>query len=386
MIVGRLARVQLLVLDGELQAVPEQLELLNRQLLHLVCDVAGLDRAGQGPSLDGLGQDHHRGACELDRCAVRRIQLAVVVAPPAEPSQVIVGQVLHDLLEPGVRPEEVLPDVIARFHCVLLELPVQGGVHLVDQHAVVVPGQQVVPFSAPHHLDDVPAGAPEHRLQLLDDLAVAADRPVQALEVAVHHEDQVVQGLPGGQGQRGHGLGLVHLAVADEAPYPLARGVLDAPGLEVAVEPGLVDRVDGGQAHRHRGELPELGHESGVGIGGQAASACLATERVELLPRQPALQEGPGVDTGSRVALEVDQVPPTLGFPAPEEVVESHLVQRGRRGVRGDVAADALVVLVGPGNHGGGVPPDEAADPPLQLLVAGEIGLLLRGDRVDVVA
>jgi pyruvate dehydrogenase complex dehydrogenase (E1) component len=44
--------------------------------------------------------------------------------------------------------------------------------------------QQLIPLAAPDDLDDVPAGTAEERLELLDDLAVAAHRAVQALQVA----------------------------------------------------------------------------------------------------------------------------------------------------------------------------------------------------------
>jgi hypothetical protein len=45
-------------------------------------------------------------------------------------------------------------------------------------------------------------GAAEERLQLLDHLAVAAHRAVQALQVAVDHAGEVVQLLAGGQADR----------------------------------------------------------------------------------------------------------------------------------------------------------------------------------------
>src|SRR4029453_2578560 len=95
--------------------------------------------------------------------------------------------------------EEVLADVGTRLDGVALELTVNGGVHLVEQHVVAVPDQELVPLAAPDDLDDVPPGAPEDRLELLDDLAVAADRAVEPLQVAVHDPDQVVELLAGGQ-------------------------------------------------------------------------------------------------------------------------------------------------------------------------------------------
>ena len=56
-------------------------------------------------------------------------------------------------------------------------------------------------------------------LELLDDLAVAAHRAVEALQVAVDDEDEVVELLPAGQRQGAERLGLVALAVAEEAPH-----------------------------------------------------------------------------------------------------------------------------------------------------------------------
>jgi hypothetical protein len=58
---------------------------------------------------------------------------------------------------------------------------------------LAVLGQQRIPVAAPEHLDDVPAGAAEGGFQFLDDLAVAAHRAVEALQVAVDDEDQVVE-------------------------------------------------------------------------------------------------------------------------------------------------------------------------------------------------
>ena len=114
--------------------------------------------------------------------------------------------------------------------------------------------QQGVPFAAPHHLDDVPAGATEERLQLLDDLAVAAHRSVEALQVAVDDERQVVQCFVGRYVDEAPAFRLVHLAVAEERPDMLVGGVLDAAVVQVVIEPGLEDRVHRAQAHRHRRE------------------------------------------------------------------------------------------------------------------------------------
>ena len=84
------------------------------------------------------------------------------------------------------------------------------------------------------------------------------------------------------------------------------------------------------------------------------------------------------------MALEVDLVARAPVVLAPEEVVEPHLVERGRAGVGGQVAADGLGADVGPDHHHRRVPADEGPDPALEVLVAGEVRLLVGGDGVDV--
>ena len=138
----------------------------------------------------------------------------------------------------------MLADVGAAGHRELLELAVERLVHLLDEQAVDVAGEEVVPLAAPDDLDDVPAGAAEGRLELLDDLAVAAHRAVEPLQVAVDDEGQVVETLARRDVERAERLGLVGLAVAEERPDARARGVEQAAVLEVAVEAGLVDRAD----------------------------------------------------------------------------------------------------------------------------------------------
>ena len=189
----------------------------------------------------------------------------------------------------------------------------------------------------------------------------------------------------GGEVQRPDALGLVHLAVAEERPHPLLRGVLQPPVQQVAVEAGLVDGVDAGEAHRHRRELPEGRHEARVRVRGEPRTQRLPAEVIEVVLGDPALEIGAGVDAGGGVALEEDLVATAGVVLAAEEVVEADLVEARRRGIRGEVAAEADVEVVGPGDHDRRVPADDAADLQLELLVAREVGLLLRRDAVDVV-
>ena len=182
-----------LVGDRQLEAVAEDPELGLVELLGLVGDVAGLDPGSERPALDGVGEDDRRGAGVLGGGLVGGIHLAIVVAAAAELREVVIGQVIDELAQPRVRPEEVLADVRAAGDRELLELAVEGLVHLLDEQAVDVAGEQVVPLATPDDLDHVPAGAAEGRFELLDDLAVAAHGAVEPLEIAVDDEGQVVE-------------------------------------------------------------------------------------------------------------------------------------------------------------------------------------------------
>ena len=246
----------------------------------------------------------------LGRRLVRRVQLLVVVAAALEVPDLVVGHALDQLAGARVTAEEVLPDVLARLALVGLVVAGRHDVHEVYQPAVAVRGEQGVPFAAPDDLDDVPAGAPEERLQLLDDLAVAAHRAVEALQVAVDHEGQVVELLAGRHPDRTERLDLVHLAVAQERPDALLAGVLDTPVVQVAVVAGLVDRVQRAEAHADRRELPELVHQPGVRVGRQGAVGMgqLLAEAVQVVLAEPALEMGPGVHARRGVALEEEVV------------------------------------------------------------------------------
>jgi hypothetical protein len=91
----------------------------------------------------------------------------------------------------------------------------------------------------------------------------------------------------------------------------------------------------------------------GCGYDDKARAVDLAAEVVELLLGEPSLEVGAGVDAGRRVALEVDVVAGQAVVLAAEEVVEAHLVEGGGAGEGGEVAADAVGVLVGLHHHHG---------------------------------
>ena len=167
----------------------------------------------------------------------------------------------------------------------------------------------------------------------------------------------------------------------------LVRGVLDAAVVQVPVELRLVDGVDRAEPHRHRRELPEVGHETWVRVGGQPAARVreLLPEAVQPVLVESSLEEGSRVDAGGRVTLDVDLVAAAGVVRATEEVVEADLVEGCARGVRRDVSAHANAGSLRAVDHDRRVPADVGPDASLHPLVAGEPRLLLRWDGVDVV-
>src|ERR1700694_1708106 len=86
-IVGWLARAELLVTDGQLECVAKRPELCLTDLLDLMCRGAALEERTECPSLHGVRKDHRGGALLLERELVRGVQLAIVMAAAAQMSQ-----------------------------------------------------------------------------------------------------------------------------------------------------------------------------------------------------------------------------------------------------------------------------------------------------------
>ena len=161
----------------------------------------------------------------------------------------------------------------------------------------------------PHtHLDDVPTRPPEGAFEFLDDLAVASNQSVQALQVAVDHEDEVVELLPAGETQCAKRLRLVAFAIAQERPHLAIAHGDEPPAVQVLHDVGLIDRLDGPQAHGYRRELPVVGHQPRVRIRGQSAAIDFLPERIQLRFVQASFQIRTRIDARGAMALEVDEV------------------------------------------------------------------------------
>src|SRR6185369_13933733 len=308
-----------------------------------------------------------------------------VVAAAVQVPDLVIGPV-GDQCRQFRRIEEVLADIGAVLGLEGLILAVAQFHHALFQNALLVAGEQRIPVGAPDQLDDVPAGTAEFGFELLDDLAVAAHRAVQTLQVAVDDENQVVELFAAGHADGAQRFDLVGLAVAQEGPNLALLGlggVDQATRGEVLHEAGLVDGLDRAETHGDGRELPEVRHQPGVRIRRNALAAGFLAEVVHLLCGQTAEHEGAGIDAGYRVALEEDQVAAGVMVDALPEMREADVVEGGGRGEGSDVAAD-VGVLVGAHDHGHGVPADIGVNLDFEVGVAGVFGLAVDRDGVDV--
>ncbi len=337
----------------------------------------------------GLGQDHRRPAFVQARRPVGGMDLEHVMAAALETVDLFIA---HASNQPGqgfVLSKEVFAVIGAVLGGKGLELAIDGLRQRTHQQAVIVPRQQRVPVRAPDQLDHVPASSLEQRFQFIDDPPVAAHRTVQALQVAVDHPSQVVQPFPGRQGQGRHAFRLIHLAIAEDAPHMAVGGVLQAAMVQVAHEPRLENRADGTDAHRAGGELPEVRHQPGMRVTGQALDTGLA--RADLLAivlqfalAQAPFEKGAGIDARCRVRLVEHQVAVEAIATGPEEMVEADLEQVRRTGITGDMSAQFAIGAIGADHHGQGIPAGNRCQAFLGGEVAGKARLLLDRNAVHV--
>jgi hypothetical protein len=390
-VVGRLVERdlgQVRVRDRDIETVAEVANVLIGQLLGLVRRILAFARLAHAPALDGLHQQHGGLGLVVHGTVERGIDLGRIVAAAAQRPDVGVGHLAHHFQRARVASEEMLAHEGAVIGLEGLVVAVQRVHHDLAQRTLLVARQQRIPVAAPDQLDHVPSRASEFALELLDDLAVAAYRAVQPLQIAVDDEDQVVQPLARGQADGTQTLGLVHLAVTAEDPDLALAGVGDAAGVQVFQEARLVDRHQGAQAHRHGGELPEIRHQLRMRIARQALAIHFLAEVEQLLFGEPALHEGAGIDAGCAVALDVQAVAAVIGAGRMPEVIEARREQMGQRREGADVAAQVAAVrrvqAVGLDHQSHRIPAHIGAQTPFELEVAGAARLLVRLDRIHV--
>ncbi len=142
-------RLELGVRDRHAHLVAELLEVVERELLHLVGRVATLEARAQTVALDGLGVDERGLARVLAGRLEGRVHLAVVVAAALEVPDLVVGVALDELRGALVAPEEVLADVGTALGLVGLVVAVGRAVHEVEERALGVAGEAGRPTRGP---------------------------------------------------------------------------------------------------------------------------------------------------------------------------------------------------------------------------------------------
>ena len=156
-------------------------------------DILPFARFTQSVAFDRPRQDHRWLALVFGGRFVGRIDLARIVAAQPQPAQLVIGEGFDQLQQPRIRPEEMFADVRARFDHQFLVLTVHQLAHALDQQTFGVAIQNRVPFRAPQNFNHVPSCAAERRFQFLNDLPVAAHRPIQPLQIAIDHKNQIVE-------------------------------------------------------------------------------------------------------------------------------------------------------------------------------------------------
>ena len=137
------------------------------------------------------------------------------------------------------------------------------------------------------------------------------------------------------QGNRAEGLRLVQFAVPKKCPDLHSAGFHQAAIFQIAVEARLIDGHDGRQPHRNRRKLPELRHEIGVRVRGQAFFLLKFPAKIfQMLFGDAAFQKCPRIDAGRRVPLEIDDVAVMIGGFGVKKVIETDFIQ-GRAGCIG---------------------------------------------------
>ena len=110
-----------------------------------------------------------------------------------------------------------------------------------NQSAIMILLYELVELATPNQLDHIKASTSKCSFILLEHLGISSHWSIQALVVAIHDEDHVVQPLSPSHRNGRDGLRLIHLTISHKGPNSTLRGVGQAPQVQVAKESSLVD-------------------------------------------------------------------------------------------------------------------------------------------------
>ena len=141
----------------------------------------------------GVRQDDGGLALVNRCCCISRVDFYQVMPTSFQAVNLLIAQTLSELGKLGVLAKEVIavkPSILGG-EC--LHLPVHGVGKGTHQRLLSVPREQAVPVTAPNEFDHIPASTAKEFFEFVNDASVAANRPIQALQIAIDHPYQVVQ-------------------------------------------------------------------------------------------------------------------------------------------------------------------------------------------------
>ena len=208
----------LIVRQGQPEPVSKFDQRITIELLVLMRGHAPLRRAAHAEALLRMSQDD-RGRARMSGCGViGRIELHRVMSTTRQSIDLLIGHACRQRTQGIALPKEAFAIEGTVGGRISLELTIHGARKGIDQRALGVAREQSIPVTAPDQLDHMPSRAGEQGFEFIHDAPVAPHRPIQTLQIAVHHEHQVVEPLARSERERTHGLRLIHFTVAKDAP------------------------------------------------------------------------------------------------------------------------------------------------------------------------
>src|SRR5208283_2113883 len=322
-----------LVAKGNAKARAELAEFFFVELLLLVRDVLAFAGFTKTVTFNRAGKNDRRAAFVFDGGFVRGIDFAGIVSTKTQAAQSLVGKRLNKFQETRIAAEEELANVVARRNNQLLVFAVDDLAHALDEKAFGVALEDGIPLAAPKNFDDVPAGTAESGLKFLNDLAIAANRTIEALKIAVDDEDEVVEFFASSKSDGAERFGFIGFTVAEEGPNFCIGGGLQAAVYEIAVEASLINGHERTESHGDRVIFPEIGHEPGMRVGGESTAGLQFAAKVfQLLDGDATFKICARINAGSGVALEINGVAFKMFAARAEEMVEADFVESGGGG------------------------------------------------------
>ena len=172
---------QFAVGNGNVEAVTEGFDVLVSELLGLVHGVFAFTGAAHAKTFHGFDQQHGGLSLVLHSSGVCGIHLLWIMTTTAQVPNIIVAHLGHHFQGARIATKEMFAHISAIVGFEGLIVAVQGFHHDPAQCAVFVSCNQLIPVATPNEFDDVPTCATKLAFQLLNDLAVASHRTIQAL-------------------------------------------------------------------------------------------------------------------------------------------------------------------------------------------------------------